>query len=122
MTSSVNPSPYSYTAMLEELRKKNEVPGVEEVPPVEDPRMAQMQNDIWRLNMQSLPQNTGGAQLNLYGDGVFDPKTGKQGQVSPEMSTARLQQVYATRPDLLWPGMNPNGTIQREFTGDRYDR
>jgi hypothetical protein len=33
-----------------------------------------------------------------------------------------MQQTMAMRPDLFWPGMNPNGTIQREFTGDRYDR
>jgi hypothetical protein len=121
MTSSV--SPYSYTAMLEELRKKNEAaaPAVEEVPAV-DPRMEQMQSDIWRLNMLALPQNTGGAQLDLYGNGQVDPKTGKMGQVDPAVSTARLQQVYAQRPDLLWPGTNPNGTIQMGFTGDRYDR
>jgi hypothetical protein len=78
-------------------------------------QMGQMAQDIWRLNMLSLPQNTGGAQLDIYGDG-------KGGQVDPAMATARLQQVYSQRPDLLWPGTNPNGTIQREFTGDRYDR
>ena len=59
---------------------------------------------------------------NLYGNGVFDPKTGKQGEVDPAMSTARLQQVYSQRPDLIWPGMNKDGTIQMSFTGDRYDR
>jgi hypothetical protein len=85
-------------------------------------QMGQMAQDIWRLNMLSLPQNTGGSQLDIYGSGQIDPKTGKMGQVDPATATARLQQVYSQRPDLIWPGMNPNGTIQREFTGDRYDR
>lgn len=84
--------------------------------------MQQMQNDIWRLNMMQLPQNTGGSQLDIYGSGKVDPKTGKMGQVDPATAAARLQQVYQNRPDLIWPGMNPNGTIQMNFTGDRYDR
>ena len=108
----------AFKTAMEQLRAKNEVP--------EDPsqlgQMQQMQNDIWRLNMMQLPQNTGGAMLDIYGSGQIDPKTGKPGQVDPATATARLQQVYANRPDLIWPGMNPNGTIQREFTGDRYDR
>jgi len=83
--------------------------------PEQNGQMQQMQQDIWRLNMMQLPQNTGGSQLDIYGDG-------RGGQVDPKMAMARLQQVYANRPDLLWPGTNPNGTIQREFTGDRYDR
>jgi hypothetical protein len=121
-------SPYSVTNALTELQKKYEAEaaaaaaaGETEQKPV-DGQMQQMQNDIWRLNMMNLPMNTGGSQLNLYGNGVFDPKTGKQGEVDPAISAARLQQVYAQRPDLIWPGMNKDGTIQREFTGDRYDR
>ena len=90
--------------------------------PEQDGRMQQMQNDIWRLNMMQLPQNTGGNQLDIYGSGQIDPATGKMGQVAPDVARARLQQVYNNRPDLIWPGMNPNGTIQMNFTGDRYDR
>jgi hypothetical protein len=85
-------------------------------------QMAQMAQDIWRLNMMQLPENTGGAQLDIYGSGQIDPKTGKPGQVDPAMATARLQQVYQNRPDLIWPGMNRDGTIDMAFTGDRYDR
>jgi hypothetical protein len=83
--------------------------------PEQNGQMQQMQQDIWRLNMMQLPQNTGGAQLDIYGNG-------QGGQVDPAIAQQRLQQVYANRPDLIWPGMNPNGTIQMNFTGDRYDR
>lgn len=114
-------SPYSVTAKLTDLQKQYDAEAAA-APPAVDAQQQQMQNDIWRLNMLALPQNTGGAQLNLYGGGTIDPKTGQPGQVDPAVSQARLQQVMAQRPDLLWPGMNPNGTIQREFTGDRYDR
>jgi hypothetical protein len=112
---------YSVSQALADLRKKNEAAAAAE-PVADDPRMQQMQNDIWRLNMLQLPQNTGGAQLDLYGNGQIDPKTGQMGQVDQATHLARLQQVYAQRPDLLWPGTNPNGTIQMNFTGDRYDR
>jgi len=78
-------------------------------------QMQQMQNDIWRLNMMQLPMNTGGSQLDIYGDG-------RGGQVDPQMAMQRLQQVYQNRPDLIWPGTNKDGTIQMSFTGDRYDR
>ena len=127
MTATAAPSPYSVTNKLAELQKQYEAEaaaaaaaGATEQKP--DGQMQQLQSDVWRNSMQLLPQNTGGSQLNIYGNGVFDPKTGKQGQVDPAMAAARLQQVYNLRPDLIWPGMNPNGTIQREFTGDRYDR
>jgi hypothetical protein len=117
MTASANP--YSVTDRLAELQKQYEAEaaaaGATEAPKKVDGQMQQMQNDIWRLNMMNLPMNTGGSQLDLYGDG-------QGGQVDPAISTARLQQVYANRPDLIWPGTNKDGTIQMSFTGDRYDR
>jgi hypothetical protein len=107
-----------FKAAMEKLRAANEVP----VDQTQASQMGQMQNDIWRLNMMQLPENTGGSMLDIYGSGQVDPKTGKMGQVSPEIAMQRLQQVYANRPDLIWPGQNKDGTIDMSFTGDRYDR
>ena len=108
----------AFKTAMEKLRATNEVPA----DPSQIGQMQQMQNDIWRNSMMLLPENTGGAQLDIYGSGQIDPKTGKMGQVDPATATARLQQVYANRPDLIWPGMNKDGTIDMSFTGDRYDR
>lgn len=85
-------------------------------------RLANLEFNQMLTNQPMNRPDAGFGQALWAGSGQIDPKTGKPAEVDPAVYTQRLQQVMQQRPDLLWPGMNRDGTIQREFTGDRYDR